>query len=75
MAAWTRSFRLCRAAGCGKHRGRVAMPVLPSDGWSLGVTAFGSLYPSHRGTHLGPEALELAVRLARRFMDGPEGGR
>ena len=38
-----------------------------ADGFDLGVAAFGSIYPSHRG-RLEPKALELAVRLARQFL-------
>ena len=40
-----------------------------ADGMDLGVAAFGSIHPTHHVT-LDPEALELAVRLARRFAEG-----
>ena len=41
------------------------------EGLNLGVAAFGSIHPGHR-THLDPEELALAVRLARRFLGQEE---
>lgn len=43
------------------------------DGMHLGVAAFGSITPSHN-VILDAESLELAVRLARRFL-ALDGGR
>lgn len=44
------------------------------EGFGLASAAFDSIYPRHR-THLDPESLERAVRLARRLLglDAREG--